>query len=68
MFDRRNLNIGDFLWIARERVGEVGGQFMQKQPRELWRGRDWMTSGCLDGRYEEQKFRMKGCGLPHMYY
>ena len=24
MYDRRNLNIGYF-WIARERVGEVGG-------------------------------------------
>jgi len=29
MYDRRNLNIGDFLWIARERVGEIQGQFRQ---------------------------------------
>jgi ERCC4-type nuclease len=75
MYDRRNLNIGDFLWIARERVGEVGGQFRQKQPRELVlpfiverKRLDDLWMSVKDGRYEEQKFRMKGCGLPHLYY
>ena len=75
MYDRRNLNIGDFLWIARERVGEVQGQFRQRQPRELVlpfiverKRLDDLWMSVKDGRYEEQKFRMKGCGLPHLYY
>jgi len=75
MYDRRNLNIGDFLWIARERVGEIQGQFRQRQPRELVlpyiverKRLDDLWMSVKDGRYEEQKFRMKGCGLPHLYY
>ena len=75
MYDRRNLNIGDFLWIARERVQEVGGQYQQRQPRELVlpyiveRKRvDDLWQSVKDGRYEEQKFRLKGCGLTHLHY
>ena len=75
MYDRRNLNIGDFLWIARERVAEVGGQYQQRQPRELVlpyiveRKRvDDLWQSVKDGRYEEQKFRLKGCGLTHLHY
>jgi len=75
LYDRRNLNIGDFLWIAREKVAEVDGQFRQKQPKELVlpfvverKRLDDLWMSVKDGRYEEQKFRMKGCGLPHLYY
>jgi len=75
MYDRRNLNIGDFLWIAKERVGEVEGQFMQRQPKELVlpyvverKRLDDLWMSVKDGRYEEQKFRMKGCGLLNLFY
>ena len=34
-YDRRNLNIGDFLWVARERLVPLVGQFTQPEPREL---------------------------------
>merc|ERR1719300_2312921 len=75
MFDRRNLNIGDFLWIAQERVPEVRGQFQQRQPRELVlpyiverKRLDDLWQSVKDGRYEEQKFRLKGCGLTHLHY
>ena len=75
MYDRRNLNIGDFLWIARERVAEVRGQYQQRQPRELVlpyiverKRLDDLWMSVKDGRYEEQKFRLKGCGLTHLYY
>ena len=75
MYDRRNLNIGDFLWIARERVAEVRGQYQQRQPRELVlpyiverKRLDDLWQSVKDGRYEEQKFRLKGCGLTHLYY
>ena len=74
-YDRRNLNIGDFLWIARERVAEVRGQFQQRQPRELVlpyiverKRLDDLWQSVKDGRYEEQKFRLKGCGLTHLHY
>ena len=75
MYDRRNLNIGDFLWIARERVAEVRGQYQQRQPRELVlpyiverKRLDDLWMSVKDGRYEEQKFRLKGCGLTHLFY
>ena len=74
-YDRRNLNIGDFLWIARERVAEVRGQFQQRQPCELVlpyiverKRLDDLWQSVKDGRYEEQKFRLKGCGLTHLHY
>lgn len=74
-YDRRNLNIGDFLWIARERVEEVPGQYHQREPRELVlpyiverKRLDDLWQSVKDGRYEEQKFRLKGCGLKHLYY
>ena len=75
MYDRRNLNIGDFLWIARERVEEVRGQYDQREARELVlpfiverKRLDDLWQSVKDGRYEEQKFRLKGCGLKHLYY
>jgi crossover junction endonuclease MUS81 len=34
-YDRRNLNIGDFLWVARERIQPLPGQFNQPEPKEL---------------------------------
>jgi ERCC4-type nuclease len=29
---------------------------------------DDLWASVKDGRYEEQKFRMKSCGLVHLYY
>ncbi len=35
-YQSRNLNVGDFLWIAREKLAPVDGQYtLQRQPREL---------------------------------
>jgi len=74
-YNKRNLNIGDFLWIARERVEEVEGQFRQKQPRELVlpylverKRLDDLWMSVKDGRYEEQKFRMQSSGSVYLYY
>merc|ERR1740131_453426 len=72
---RRNLNVGDFLWIARECVQAVPSQYTQKEPRELVlpyiverKRLDDLWSSVKDGRYEEQKFRMKSSGLSYLYY
>ena len=74
-YDTRGLNIGDFLWVAREKLGEVGGQFRQPKPRELVlpflverKRQDDLWASVKDGRYEEQKFRMKNSGLEHLFY
>ena len=74
-YDRRNLNLGDFLWVARERSGQVEGQYQQRPPRELVlpfiierKRLDDLWQSVKDGRYEEQKYRMKNCGLTHLYY
>ena len=74
-YDRRNLNLGDFLWVARERCGQVEGQYQQRSPRELVlpfiierKRLDDLWQSVKDGRYEEQKYRMKNCGLSHLYY
>jgi ERCC4-type nuclease len=34
----------------------------------LFRSLDDLWASVKDGRYEEQKFRMKSCGLVHLYY
>jgi len=74
-YDRRNLNIGDFLWIAREKIAAIPGQFQQRAPRELVlpyiverKRLDDLWASVKDGRYEEQKFRMKSSGLTNLYY
>ena len=71
-YDRRNLNLGDFLWVAREKP-EISGQ--RRPPRELVlpyiierKRLDDLWQSVKDGRYEEQKFRMKRCGVSHLYY
>jgi len=74
-YDQRGLNIGDFLWVAREKLQEVGGQFTQPKPRELVlpflverKRQDDLWASVKDGRYDEQKFRMKNSGLEHLFY
>jgi crossover junction endonuclease MUS81 len=74
-YNERALNIGDFLWVARERTAEVAGRFRQAPPRELVlpflverKRQDDLWASIKDGRYEEQKFRMKNSGLEHLFY
>lgn len=74
-YEERSLNIGDFLWVAREVTRVVEGQFLQAKPRELVlpflverKRLDDLWASVKDGRYEEQKFRMKNSGLEHMFY
>ena len=54
---------------------EVGGQFTQPKPRELVlpflverKRQDDLWASVKDGRYDEQKFRMKNSGLEHLFY
>ncbi|KAG8563649.1 hypothetical protein GDO81_016164 [Engystomops pustulosus] len=74
-FDVRKLHIGDFLWIAQEKVQPVAGQLRMPQARELVldyiierKRMDDLCGSIIDGRFREQKFRLKRCGLLHPIY
>eukprot|EP00096_Caligus_rogercresseyi_P013555 TRINITY_DN6195_c0_g1_i1.p1 TRINITY_DN6195_c0_g1~~TRINITY_DN6195_c0_g1_i1.p1 ORF type:complete len:358 (-),score=57.39 TRINITY_DN6195_c0_g1_i1:33-1106(-) len=74
-FEKRNMNIGDFGWIARERVDIDPNSFRQREPRELVlpylverKRMDDLQKSIMDQRYAEQKFRMKNSGIEHLYY
>ncbi|KAF5905421.1 crossover junction endonuclease MUS81 isoform X1, partial [Clarias magur] len=74
-FDVRKLNVGDFLWVAREKVAPVPGHLRPPVPRELVldyiieRKRiDDLCGSIIDGRFREQKFRLKRCGLNKPIY
>ncbi|XP_040184834.1 crossover junction endonuclease MUS81 isoform X2 [Rana temporaria] len=74
-FDVRKLHIGDFLWIAQQKVHPVPGQLRIPQPRELVldyiierKRMDDLCGSIIDGRFREQKFRLKKCDLLHPIY
>ncbi|KAL0970704.1 hypothetical protein UPYG_G00245990 [Umbra pygmaea] len=74
-FDIRKLNVGDFLWVARERVAPVPGQLRPPPSRELVldyvierKRMDDLCGSIIDGRFREQKFRLKRCGLKKPIY
>ncbi|XP_030609770.1 structure-specific endonuclease subunit MUS81 isoform X2 [Archocentrus centrarchus] len=74
-FDIRKLNIGDFLWVAQEKVAPVPGQLRAPVGRELVldyiverKRMDDLCGSIIDGRFREQKFRLKRCGLRKPIY
>lgn len=74
-FDVRKLHIGDFLWIAQEKVHPVPGQLRIPQPQELVldyiierKRMDDLCGSIIDGRFREQKFRLKKCDLLRPIY
>ncbi|XP_074861173.1 structure-specific endonuclease subunit MUS81 isoform X2 [Carettochelys insculpta] len=74
-FDVRKLHVGDFMWVARERVQPCPGQLHPPPARELALDyvveRKRMADLCgsiIDGRFREQKFRLRRCGLRHPIY
>uniref|UniRef100_A0A3P9PNL0 Crossover junction endonuclease MUS81 n=1 Tax=Poecilia reticulata TaxID=8081 RepID=A0A3P9PNL0_POERE len=74
-FDVRKLNVGDFLWVAREKVAPVPGQLRASAGRELVldyiierKRMDDLCGSIIDGRFREQKFRLKRCGLRRPIY
>ncbi|XP_061619965.1 crossover junction endonuclease MUS81 isoform X2 [Phyllopteryx taeniolatus] len=96
-FDVRKLNVGDFLWVAREKVTPSSGALSalvlpsRRPPARLsldtyaedsaGRARelvldyiverkrmDDLCGSIIDGRFREQKFRLKRCGLRRPIY
>ncbi|XP_069028261.1 crossover junction endonuclease MUS81 [Embiotoca jacksoni] len=74
-FHVRKLNVGDFLWVAKEKVAPVPGQLRAPAGRELVldyiverKRMDDLCGSIIDGRFREQKFRLKRCGLRRPVY
>lgn len=60
----RRLTIGDFLWIAKDRAGnELVLPYIIERKRM-----DDLASSIRDGRFHEQKHRLKQSGLRHVIY
>ncbi|XP_045870955.1 crossover junction endonuclease MUS81 isoform X2 [Meles meles] len=66
----RKLHVGDFVWLAQEtrprdpaRPGELVLDHIVERKRL-----DDLCSSIIDGRFREQKFRLKRCGLGHRVY
>ncbi|XP_072616381.1 crossover junction endonuclease MUS81 isoform X3 [Vulpes vulpes] len=66
----RKLHVGDFVWLAQEtrprdpaRPGELVLDHIVERKRL-----DDLCSSIVDGRFREQKFRLKRCGLGHRVY
>ncbi|XP_020823849.1 structure-specific endonuclease subunit MUS81 isoform X2 [Phascolarctos cinereus] len=68
--DVRKLHVGDFVWVAQEtrpRVPTRPGELVLDHVVERKRLDD-LCSSITDGRFQEQKFRLKRCGLSHRVY
>lgn len=60
----RRLSVGDFLWIARnQKNDEVVLPYIVERKRM-----DDLASSIKDGRFSEQKFRLKDSGIPNIIY
>ncbi|XP_037941944.1 crossover junction endonuclease MUS81-like [Teleopsis dalmanni] len=63
-YEVRRLTVGDFLWIARDAIGnELVLPYIVERKRM-----DDLASSIRDGRFHEQKHRLCQCGLQHVVY
>lgn len=62
----RKLNVGDFLWIAQHKTDKTSELVL---PYIIERKRlDDLSSSIKDGRFHEQKFRLKQSGVQNIIY
>jgi len=64
--ESRKLQLGDFLWIAKEKGG-IGRELVLDTIIERKRIDD-LAGSIVDGRFREQKFRLKNCSLKNPIY
>ncbi|XP_008062930.1 crossover junction endonuclease MUS81 [Carlito syrichta] len=66
----RKLHVGDFVWVAQEtRPRDPGRPVELVLDHIVERKRlDDLCSSIIDGRFREQKFRLKRCGLERRVY
>nr|XP_014087519.1 crossover junction endonuclease MUS81 [Bactrocera oleae] len=64
LYEVRRLTIGDFLWIARDQEGnELVLPYIVERKRF-----DDLASSIRDGRFHEQKHRLRQCGIQNIMY
>ncbi|CAF0886979.1 unnamed protein product [Adineta steineri] len=66
-YDVRKLNIGDFLWTVRSNDKNIKVEAILDYIVERKRLDD-LSKSIIDGRYNEQKFRLKQCGITNLIY
>ncbi|KRZ10972.1 Serine/threonine-protein kinase ULK3 [Trichinella zimbabwensis] len=67
-FEERELSVGDYLWLARSKT-DSRDEFVLDVIVERKRVDDLANSVLeKEGRYREQKFRLKRCGLNNVVY
>ncbi len=54
-----NLTLGDFMWVYKNKVLN----FIMERKKA-----DDLASSIIDGRYKDQKYRLKNCGISNVYY
>ncbi|XP_043266273.1 crossover junction endonuclease MUS81 isoform X2 [Colletes gigas] len=64
-FEIRHLKVGDFAWIARCR--DTNNELILPYIAERKRIDD-LSASITDGRFHEQKFRLKQSGIEHLLY
>ncbi|KAK9879314.1 hypothetical protein WA026_004167 [Henosepilachna vigintioctopunctata] len=64
-FEVKNLKVGDYCWICRDRKSalELVTPYIVERKRM-----DDLAASIKDGRFHEQKFRLKQCGLQNVIY
>lgn len=64
-FEVRHLKVGDFMWICRSKFSsiELVLPFIVERKRL-----DDLSKSIMDGRFHEQKFRLKKCGVYNVIY
>ena len=67
-FEIGKLHVGDFAWIARPRNNESNDKYLILDCIVERKRMDDFCSSILDGRYKEQKFRLKKCGIGKLVY
>ncbi|CAF4543547.1 unnamed protein product [Rotaria sp. Silwood1] len=66
-FEVRKLNLGDFLWTVRSNDSDIKVEAILDYIIERKRLDD-LSKSIIDGRYNEQKFRLKQCGITNLIY
>ncbi|XP_033127929.1 crossover junction endonuclease MUS81-like isoform X2 [Anneissia japonica] len=72
VLDVRKLQVGDFLWVAREKQSGIVAQATDREAVLDYiverKRMDDLCGSIKDGRFKEQKFRLKQCGINNPVY
>ncbi|KAI0229358.1 Crossover junction endonuclease MUS81 [Lamellibrachia satsuma] len=64
----RKLQVGDFLWVAKDTTGRYGGTELMLDYIVERKRMDDLSGSIIDGRFHEQKFRLRNSGVKNVIY